>query len=141
MTGLDPRVGAPVLRNVQVDGTWYRPGDVPPAEHAFRITNWRVWGDEMAEYEVPGPSQFQTDGDGKVQPPSGQPVTEAPEQPVPSTEESVTEPAPTDGGAFDPSEHTAAEVQAYLETADDAERERVLGAERSGKARKGIVGE
>ncbi len=97
--------------------------------------------------EVPGPSQFATDGDGNVVPPAGQPVAERPEQPVPSTEESVTEPAPEDAEEqFDPAAHNAADVQAYLDGLGDdeegrAERQRVMDAERSGKARKGIVGE
>lgn len=95
MTGVqDPRIGQPVQRNVQVDGAWYGPGDVPTAEHAIRITNWRVWGDEMVEYPVPGVGQFQTDEDGKTVPPSGQPVVERPAEPVPSTEETETEPKP-----------------------------------------------
>lgn len=46
-----------------------------------------------------------------------------------------------EGAAFDPGEHNAPEVLAYLETADEAERERVLAAEAAGKARKGIVGD
>jgi len=42
---------------------------------------------------------------------------------------------------FDPSEHTVEDVETYLETADEAETDRVLAAERAGKARKGIVGD
>lgn len=54
----------------------------------------------------------------------------------------VTPPAPAGGGpAFDPGEHNAPEVLAYLADADEAERERVLAAEAAGKARKGIVGD
>lgn len=41
----------------------------------------------------------------------------------------------------DPGEHTVDEVTVHLETADDAERARVLEAERAGKARKTILGE
>lgn len=41
---------------------------------------------------------------------------------------------------FDPSDHTVAEVTAYLAKADDDERERVLAVERSGQARKGVLG-
>jgi len=40
---------------------------------------------------------------------------------------------------FDPSEHTAAEVQEYLDENPD-DRDRVLAAEKDGKARKGILG-
>lgn len=42
---------------------------------------------------------------------------------------------------FDPADHTVAEVNAYLDTAEPAEQVRVLEAERAGKARKGILGE
>lgn len=42
---------------------------------------------------------------------------------------------------FDPAEHDVAAVQKHLETADDAERTRVLDAERGGKARKSLLGE
>ncbi|ALY10557.1 hypothetical protein FDH86_gp022 [Arthrobacter phage Tank] len=42
--------------------------------------------------------------------------------------------------AYDPSKHTIAEVTEYLEGADDAERERVIAAEKeSEKPRKGIL--
>lgn len=40
---------------------------------------------------------------------------------------------------FDPAGHTVDEVLAYLDQADDAERTRVLEAERSGKARVSIL--
>jgi hypothetical protein len=40
---------------------------------------------------------------------------------------------------FDPSEHTVAEVEEYLESADEDERERVLAAEAEGKARKSLL--
>jgi hypothetical protein len=40
---------------------------------------------------------------------------------------------------FDPSEHTVVEVQAYLEGADQAERDRVLAEELTGKARTSLV--
>lgn len=53
----------------------------------------------------------------------------------------VTSPAQSGPAAFDPGEHNAPEVLAYLESADEAERERVLAAEAAGKARKGIVGD
>ncbi len=46
-----------------------------------------------------------------------------------------------EGGQFDPSQHTVSEVNDYLATADDAERERVLNAEagEGGKNRAGIM--
>lgn len=53
--------------------------------------------------------------------------------PADSTEEPADE--------FDPSSATVAEVNDYLEGADDAERTRVLAAEAAGKARKSIIGE
>lgn len=42
---------------------------------------------------------------------------------------------------FDPAKHNGDVVLAHLEAADDAERDRVLAAERAGKNRKTIVGE
>ena len=42
---------------------------------------------------------------------------------------------------FDPNTKTVADVLAYLDKADDDERERVLTVERNGQARKGILGE
>ena len=41
---------------------------------------------------------------------------------------------------FDPSAHSVAEVNAYLDRAEDDERDRVLAAERAGKARVGVLG-
>lgn len=32
--------------NVTIDGTWFRPGEVPPADVAERITNPKVWDGE-----------------------------------------------------------------------------------------------
>lgn len=77
---------------------------------------------------------------------------EAPEDPT-RPPEVATEPLPPEGqvvagdgsegaGQFNPSDHTVEEVNAYL-TSDisDEEAERVLTAERAGKARKGVVGE
>ncbi len=50
------------------------------------------------------------------------------------------------GGLFDPGAHNLQEVRAYLDglAGDDSgrvERDRVLDAERAGKARQGLVGE
>lgn len=42
---------------------------------------------------------------------------------------------------FDPGENTVDEVESYLATADEDERERVLAAESAGKSRKSITGE
>jgi hypothetical protein len=42
---------------------------------------------------------------------------------------------------FDPSQHTVAEVNEYLDACDDdAEKRRVLDAERAGQNRKGVAG-
>lgn len=41
---------------------------------------------------------------------------------------------------FDPGEHTVAQVREHLAGADEAERERVLEAERAGKARASLIG-
>lgn len=43
--------------------------------------------------------------------------------------------------AYDPADHTVDEVNDYLASASDAERDRVLEAERGGEQRKGILGE
>lgn len=57
----------------------------------------------------------------------------------------VVQDGPTPTGEYDPSKHDASEVLAYLDSlgSDDsdavAERERVLAAERDGKARKTIL--
>lgn len=51
-----------------------------------------------------------------------------------STPDTATAPAP-----FDPAEHTVDEVKAHFDGADDAERARVLDAERTGKARAGVL--
>ena len=42
--------------------------------------------------------------------------------------------------SFDPAAHTAQEVNAYLAGVGEAERQRVLDAEKSGKARVSITG-
>lgn len=66
--------------------------------------------------------------------------TDATEADAPETDATEVE-AGGDGAEFDPSESNIDEVKAYLATADDAERERVLAAEEAGKARKGILAE
>lgn len=43
--------------------------------------------------------------------------------------------------AFDPAAHTVTEIQEYLASVDEVERERVIAAERGGQNRKSIVGE
>ena len=56
----------------------------------------------------------------------------------------ASSPAPVDESvvdAYDPFEHSVTEVNEYLGGQDEAERDRVLAAERAGKARKGVVGE
>ena len=47
---------------------------------------------------------------------------------------------PEGSDQFDPSGYTVGEVTDYLETADDAERTRVLAAEADGKGRSTIAG-
>lgn len=44
----------------------------------------------------------------------------------------------TNEGTFDPADHTVAEVNEYLATADDAERQRVLDAEKDGQNRSSV---
>ena len=55
--------------------------------------------------------------------------------------DTVWEVVDTGKRVFDPNAKTVAEVNAYLEKADDEERARVLTVERNGQARKGIIGE
>ena len=43
------------------------------------------------------------------------------------------------GNEFDPADHSVEEVKAYIEDANDEERQRVLEAEKSGKARKTLL--
>jgi hypothetical protein len=64
----------------------------------------------------------------------------------PRTEQATADPGepraltpPTETTPFDPSEHQAPEVLAYLKNADEAERQRVLTAEAAGKKRKTII--
>jgi hypothetical protein len=59
----------------------------------------------------------------------------------PNLTATTTAPVAPAGGEFDPSSRSVEEVIAHLEQADDAERQRVLDAERAGKARKGILGD
>lgn len=64
----------------------------------------------------------------------------------PGETRTLTPPAATggtglDGKAFDPGEHKAPDVIAYLKDADDEERARVLAAEADGQKRKGILGD
>lgn len=57
-----------------------------------------------------------------------------------SEDREVKEQEKAEEDLFDPTVHTIAEVEEYLSTADDAERERVLTAEREGKkTRKTLV--
>jgi hypothetical protein len=49
-------------------------------------------------------------------------------------------PDPPVGEVFDPSEHTVAEVNEYLDANPDDE-DRVIEAERAGKARKALIGD
>jgi hypothetical protein len=64
-------------------------------------------------------------------PPSGGGIAQ---QPPPAS-------SATPAAGYDPAEHTVAEVQKYLADATEDERARVLSAEKSGKARKQLVGE
>lgn len=42
--------------------------------------------------------------------------------------------------SYDPGEYTVRKVNDHLATVDDAERDRILKAEKKGKARAGIIG-
>ena len=58
----------------------------------------------------------------------------------PRPEEAAVVAETTSVTPYDPFVHSAAEVNAYLATADAAEAERVVGAERAGKNRTSITG-
>lgn len=45
--------------NVFVNGNWYGPGQVPPAEVAELITNPKVWDGEEAELEQSEPERLE----------------------------------------------------------------------------------
>jgi hypothetical protein len=40
-----------LVTNVHVDGVWYRPGEVPPADVAERIGNPKAWSEEAETQE------------------------------------------------------------------------------------------
>lgn len=64
---------------------------------------------------------------------------EAPKEPGGAVSPPWPEPAPDPDGAFDPGEHTVAQVNAHLADVDLAERERVLQAEAEGRGRRGVL--
>lgn len=82
--------------------------------------------------------------DGTVTDSDGDGVPDSDEVPTPRSADSTVDagnPATEEADQFDPSEHTVDEVWDYLEGADDAERKRVLDAERDGKNRKAFQSE
>lgn len=97
-------------------------------------------------------------GSDEVEQPEGTPAVVSEEVPFQTAEEKVAQaqadagqpevpeeqPAPESGPEapvqFDPNEHTVAEIQEHLASADEAEKERVLAAEADGQARKTLVG-
>jgi hypothetical protein len=46
--------------HVYIDGSWYRPGEVPPSDVAERITNPKVWDGDAPTPEV-GPISERTE--------------------------------------------------------------------------------
>jgi len=70
--------------------------------------------------------------------PEDQPAVETEPGTTSDADEAVNAPV----AAFDPAEHSVAEVKEYLDSADEAERQRVLDAEASSeKPRKGLLKE
>lgn len=86
--------------------------------------------DETVDQESPGPIDIEKIADTQGGASSG--GWNIPNNPGPSAAELST---------YDPSEHTVAEVNEYLDSADDAEQERIYAEEKAGKDRKGIVGD
>lgn len=97
--------------NVWVDDVLYKAGTVPPKDVADRITNPKAWN-------APDPVRVVPSGD--------------------AAQAAKPDVAPS-GSVFDPSEHTVAEVLAYLKDADDDEKSRVIEVERSVKGRATIT--
>lgn len=98
------------------DPVMFGPGDDVPEWAAALITNPKVW-DSPAPVAAAEPAEV------------------------------VEEPAvsqPSEDGLFDPGEHNAKDVLAYLESLTDDQADeyaRVIDAEAAGKARKGILGD
>ena len=46
--------------HVYIDGSWYRPGEVPPSDVAERITNPKVWDGDAPTPEA-GPTSERTE--------------------------------------------------------------------------------
>lgn len=69
----------------------------------------------------------------------GYTVTDEDSRPEPAAASEPQAPDGTDAVPFDPAEHTVADVLAYLSSADDGERARVLAAEEAGEARATIL--
>jgi hypothetical protein len=49
-----------LIANVHIDGNWYRPGEVPPADVAERITNPKAWDGDAPAPSDPVKSETQT---------------------------------------------------------------------------------
>lgn len=100
------------------------------------------FGDQLDELDLdiePG------EGDGDPGPSDPSEPTEEQKQAAARAQEGVQGTASAEssrgGGVeqFDPSKHNVEEVQQHLDSADDAERQRVLSAEKQGEKRKGIL--
>lgn len=116
----------PLTESVYVAGRFFAAGDVPEEEFAALITNPRAWGDPV---DTPADRRRARATTQATPEPSG------PDGPA-ADDEDVH-----DVGEFDPSADgvTIDDVNNHLANADDNEVRRILAAEASGKARKGIL--
>lgn len=55
-----------LVRNVHIDGNWYRPGDIVPADIAERITNPKAWDSAPEATRAP---KVETGSSGPVKQP------------------------------------------------------------------------
>ncbi len=143
---LQQRIERGELKRVPA-GTPSRPPTAPPAPYIDPIDAGRV--DEHGDFlkSLHGgsfdPDSVQDSGglpSGSQAHEVGHPTPETMAAAASKTVDGSTEGHADSDGAFDPNKHSVAEVQAHLESADEAERERVLEAERAGKARTTLLG-
>lgn len=150
---LDPEDSAtPVPEDEQAPG--YHEGEQPPLEATAMSGTVETSGTSGTAQDAAdaAPQVFEQADEVNAQTPEG--IAQAPEADPEATGEDSLEPdysgvqgtEPGAGqeeadGKFDPSEHGVDDVRDYLDGCDEAERDRVLAAEREGKARKGILGD
>lgn len=76
----------------------------------------------------------------KDQPGAGVVAADVPDEQNPAGGPKADTGSAESAGAYDPGDYTVAQVNEHLDGADEAEKERILQAERDGQNRSGIVG-